>query len=136
MPDTHIAPEVNAQREAFYERIGHDNLTPLWTSLANLVTPEPISPCRPAAWRFDTIRAAMIEAGALITAKEAERRVLVLENPGLARPQSRITTRICMPACNWCCPARSPRRIAIRSRPCASCWKATAPTPPSTARRP
>jgi gentisate 1,2-dioxygenase len=33
----------------------------------------------------------MIEAGALITAKEAERRVLILENPGL-RGQSKITT--------------------------------------------
>ncbi len=34
-----------------------------------------------------------MEAGALITAKEAERRVLVLENPGL-RGQSRITTSL------------------------------------------
>ena len=33
----------------------------------------------------------MIEAGTLITAKEAERRVLILENPGL-RGQSKITT--------------------------------------------
>ena len=33
----------------------------------------------------------MIEAGGLITAKEAERRVLILENPGL-RGRSRITT--------------------------------------------
>ncbi len=33
----------------------------------------------------------MLEAGGLITAKEAERRVLVLENPGL-RGQSKITT--------------------------------------------
>jgi gentisate 1,2-dioxygenase len=79
------------ERLAFYDRIGRDNLTPLWTSLANLVTPEPRSPCQPASWRFDTIRAAMLEAGGLITAKEAERRVLVLENPGL-RGQSRITT--------------------------------------------
>ena len=40
---------------------------------------------------FADIRAAMIEAGGLITAKEAERRVLILENPGL-RGQSKITT--------------------------------------------
>ena len=45
----------------------------------------------PAAWSFAEIRAAMIEAGALITANEAERRVLILENPGL-RGQSKITT--------------------------------------------
>ena len=81
------------ERLAFYERIGRQNMTPLWTSLANLVTPEPRSPCQPASWRFDAIRAAMMEAGALITAKEAERRVLVLENPGL-RGQSRITTSL------------------------------------------
>lgn len=79
------------ERLAFYDKIGRQNMTPLWTSLANLVTPEPRSPCRPAAWRFADIRAAMMEAGGLITAKEAERRVLVLENPGL-RGQSKITT--------------------------------------------
>ncbi len=88
MPDTDT-PE----RLAFYERIGRQNLTPLWTSLANLVTPEPVSPCQPASWRFADIRAAMMEAGQLITAKEAERRVLVLENPGL-RGQSKITTSL------------------------------------------
>jgi len=79
------------ERRAFYERIGRQNLTPLWLSLADLVTPEPRSPCQPASWRFSDIRSAMLEAGTLITAKEAERRVLVLENPGL-RGQSKITT--------------------------------------------
>ena len=81
------------ERIAFYDRIGRNNLTPLWTSLADLVTPEPRSGCQPASWQFGTIRAAMMEAGGLITAKEAERRVLVLENPGL-RGQSRITTSL------------------------------------------
>ncbi len=84
------APET-AERRAFYERISRKHLTPLWLSLANLVTPEPVSACQPAAWAFADIRDAMIEAGGLITAKEAERRVLILENPGL-RGQSKITT--------------------------------------------
>jgi gentisate 1,2-dioxygenase len=84
-------PAETPERLAFYERIGQHHLTPLWTSLAKLVTPEPVSGCRPAAWPFADIRAAMIEAGGLITAKEAERRVLILENPGL-RGQSKITT--------------------------------------------
>ena len=79
------------ERRAFYDRISRDNLTPLWLSLSSLVTPEPVSACRPASWSFGGIRSAMIEAGGLITAREAERRVLVLENPGL-RGQSRITT--------------------------------------------
>ena len=84
-------PAETPERLAFYERISQKHLTPLWTSLAKLVTPEPVSGCQPAAWSFAEIRAAMIEAGGLITAKEAERRVLVLENPGL-RGQSKITT--------------------------------------------
>ena len=84
-------PAETPERLAFYERIGLKHLTPLWTSLAKLVTPEPVSGCQPASWSFAEIRAAMIEAGGLITAKEAERRVLILENPGL-RGQSKITT--------------------------------------------
>jgi gentisate 1,2-dioxygenase len=78
-------------RLAFYERISRKHMTPLWTSLSSLVTPEPVSACQPVAWSFAEIREAMIEAGNLITAKEAERRVLILENPGL-RGQSKITT--------------------------------------------
>lgn len=87
------SPADTPARRAFYGRIDKQNLAPLWTSLANLVTPEPVSPCQPASWRFADIRAAMLEAGSLISAKEAERRVLVLENPGL-RGQSKITTAL------------------------------------------
>jgi gentisate 1,2-dioxygenase len=79
------------ERLAFYERISRRHMTPLWRSLAGLVTPTPASACQPAAWAFGDIRAAMTEAGGLISAKEAERRVLILENPGL-RGQSKITT--------------------------------------------
>ena len=94
MAEAHERPAgLEAARQEFYQRIGQGNLTPLWLSLAELVTPEPRSACRPASWRFDEIRAAMMEAGSLITAKEAERRVLVLENPGL-RGGSRITTSL------------------------------------------
>jgi gentisate 1,2-dioxygenase len=87
------APAETPERKAFYSRIDKHNLAPLWNVLHDLVTPEPRSACRPALWRFADIRAAMLEAGGLITAKEAERRVLVLENPGL-RGQSRITTSL------------------------------------------
>src|SRR5580700_2161429 len=81
------------ERQAFYREIDKENLTALWNVMGALITPEPKSGCVPAAWRFDTIRAHMMKAGSLITAKEAERRVLVLENPGL-RGQSRITTSL------------------------------------------
>ena len=81
------------EREAFYRKIDGDSMTALWTVMSDLITPEPKSPCRPHLWRFDTIRDRMMEAGKLITAKEAERRVLILENPGL-RGQSKVTTSL------------------------------------------
>jgi quercetin dioxygenase-like cupin family protein len=86
-------PLETPERRAFYARIDKENMTALWTVMGALITPEPKSACVPALWRFDTIRKAMLEAGALISAKEAERRVLVLENPGL-RGQSKITTSL------------------------------------------
>jgi gentisate 1,2-dioxygenase len=79
-----------AEREEFYRRIDREHLTPLWESLAQLVPPEPRSPCVPAHWRYDAVRPHLMEAGRLISAEQAERRVLVLENPGL-RGASSIT---------------------------------------------
>jgi gentisate 1,2-dioxygenase len=87
------APAETPERRAFYTAIDGENLSALWTNMAALITPAPRSGCRPFLWRFDQIRRRMLEAGALITAREAERRVLVLENPGL-RGQSRITTSL------------------------------------------
>ncbi len=86
-------PTDTPERKAFYEKINKQHMTPLWTALGELVTSEPRSKCQPVVWHFDDIRRAMIEAGGLITASEAERRVLVLENPGL-RGQSRVTTSL------------------------------------------
>ena len=81
---------VSAERKAFYDKIDKANVTPLWEVLHGLVTPLPNTPCKPFLWKWDTVWPWIMESGRLITTKEAERRVLVLENPGL-RGQSRIT---------------------------------------------
>jgi gentisate 1,2-dioxygenase len=81
---------LQAARQAFYDKISKHAMTPLWEVLKDLVTKEPASKCVPALWKFKDARQFMLEAGDVITAEEAERRVLVLENPGL-RGQSRIT---------------------------------------------
>lgn len=86
-------PQQSPDRKAFYERIGRENLSALWNVMGSLITPEPRSPCEPCLWPFRSVREHMMESGKLITAKEAERRVLILENPGL-RGQSRITTSL------------------------------------------
>ncbi len=87
------APEETPERKAFYDRIDAVAMAPLWSVLAEIVTPEPKSACVPHLWRFAEAKALLLEAGGLITAKEAERRVLILENPGL-RGESKITTSL------------------------------------------
>jgi gentisate 1,2-dioxygenase len=84
---------VEAIRQAYYDRISTYDLAPLWAVLKNLVPREPVTECAPAIWHFRDVRPLIAEAGELITAKEAERRVLVLENPAL-RGKSRITNSL------------------------------------------
>ena len=81
---------VAGARQAYYDRISKFNMAPLWEKLHQLVGNEPKTQCAPAIWRFADVKAMVMESGDLISAKEAERRVLVLENPAL-RGQSRIT---------------------------------------------
>jgi gentisate 1,2-dioxygenase len=81
------------ERDAYYKRIDKSNLAPLWEVLHNLVLKEPRSPALPVMWRYDDVRPHVMEAAGIISAKEAERRVLVLENPGL-RGKSRITNTL------------------------------------------
>ena len=70
--------------QRFYREIDALNLAPLWESLHDLVTQEPVTPVVPVLWDFDgCLRSHLLQAGKLISAERAERRVLVLENPGL-----------------------------------------------------
>ena len=78
-----LQANVAAERRAFYDRISKANCAPLWEVLHDIITPTPHTPCKPCLWKWDMVWPWIQEAGRLITAKEAERRVLVLENPGL-----------------------------------------------------
>ena len=84
------APARTPERTRFYDEIAPKNLAPLWEVLHGLITREPATPCVPVIWHYDEVRPYLMRSGKLITAKEAERRVLVLENPAL-RGQSAIT---------------------------------------------
>jgi len=80
-------PDNQAERKAYYAKIDNTDLSPLWTT--TLVQPEPKDFVRsvPHLWDFDNeLEPLLLEAGGLITAKEANRRVLSLENPGLDKP--------------------------------------------------
>jgi len=86
-PSTHNLDPV---RQEFYDRIKPSGLAPLWQVLHGLVTAEPNTTTQAYRWRYDEIRPFLMEACKLITAKEAERRVLILENPAFAG-QARVT---------------------------------------------
>ncbi len=77
------AIDPRAAREAYYRSIAALHMTPLWELLASLVPEKPKSPCVPALWRYEAARPWLMESGRLISAEEAVRRVLILENPGL-----------------------------------------------------
>jgi gentisate 1,2-dioxygenase len=79
------------ERERFYRRLDSVSMAPLWESLHQLVPRTPSTAAKPALWDFDSVvRTELLAAGRLITAREAERRVLILENPGL-RGKAAIT---------------------------------------------
>ncbi len=80
----------SSARQDLYRRMDRNNLAPLWEVLHNLIPNEPSTPCKPALWKYRDARPYLMEAGKLITAREAIRRVLILENPGM-RGESCIT---------------------------------------------
>ena len=84
MNDTAQTQVGHADRQIFYNQIAEHSLAPLWERLHALVTRAPSTPALPAHWNYDdVVRPYLMRAGGLITAKEAERRVLILENPGM-----------------------------------------------------
>jgi gentisate 1,2-dioxygenase len=85
-----LANEQRPQLEALYQEMAPAHLTPLWESLAQLVRPQPKSPARVHVWSYQEARDFLMRAGDLISAEQAERRVLILENPGLVG-QSAVT---------------------------------------------
>lgn len=65
------------------ERVAAAGLVPLWTFFKDWFAAEPRPAAVPFVWRYEALRPLLLEAGATISTTEAERRVLVLENPGL-----------------------------------------------------
>ena len=59
------------------------NLVPLWPSLRGVLPPDKPRPHTEAAfWSYQALRPLLLKAGELTPIEKAERRVLVLANPG------------------------------------------------------
>jgi gentisate 1,2-dioxygenase len=76
---------VDESTEApFRQRLAAANLVPLWGFFGEWFSAEPHPSAVPHLWRYEDLRRVVLEAAEVVSTADAERRVLVLENPGLA----------------------------------------------------
>ena len=73
-------PNLPAEYSAGLDRL---SLAPLWTALHALLPQERMTRAVPHRWRWAEMRVPLLEAARLVPIEQAERRVLVLRNPGL-----------------------------------------------------
>ena len=79
----------------YLQELRAQNTLPLWPSLrAVLPYGRPSRSTQPAQWRYLDIRPKLLRAGELTPIEKAERRVLVLCNPGLGLETMRATPTI------------------------------------------
>ena len=79
----------------YVANLKQNNLVPLWPSLRNVLPPlKPVPHTQAISWKFKDIKPLLIEAGELTPIEKAERRVLVLANPGHGLENMRATSVI------------------------------------------
>lgn len=78
--DTGQSPDSSG---TYYQELTGKNLMALWTR-PDVLTPEPATDVVPYKWSWDETSSALKRSGTLVSPHEAERRVLLLANPGLA----------------------------------------------------
>ena len=67
----------------YREALTQQNLVPLWPSLRAVLPPgKPRPTTRATHWSYEALKPLLLRAGALTPIEKAERRVLVLANPG------------------------------------------------------
>ena len=77
-------PSGESSGASFRERAAAAGTVPLWTFFREWFAAEPRVAAVPHLWRYSDVRPVLLDAAAAVSAADAERRVLVLENPGLA----------------------------------------------------
>ena len=79
----------------YYQGLVSRNLLPLWPSLRTVLPlAKPSRRTRPVLWRYADVRPNLLRAGDLTPIEKAERRVLVLCNPGLGIENMQATPSI------------------------------------------
>jgi len=69
--------------QSYRDDLKNLNLVPLWPSLRAVLPPKvPTRQTQPTHWAYSTLKPLLLQAGELTPIEKAERRVLVLANPG------------------------------------------------------
>lgn len=84
------SPRIESLEE-LYEVLPAKHYEALWT-IKGALTPEPATRMVPHLWSYDEAKRLIVDAGELISAEEAERRVLAFKNPGTAAHEIARTT--------------------------------------------
>lgn len=114
MPIAEQAPDDDTK--ALLENLESHHTKPLWAQMAKLNPPRPNPTAIPYVWKYDEIRPHLLQAGELITEKQAERRVAMLVNPARVAPYTTDTVyagiQLVMP--NETAPAHRHTAFAMR----------------------
>jgi gentisate 1,2-dioxygenase len=70
------------------QKLPAQHVQPLWTAMQVMVTQRPSPKAEVALWKYDALRPLLLEAGRTVSSEEAERRVLMLINPALSKPDT------------------------------------------------
>ena len=76
---------IEAMRQAYYERIAKHHMTPLWKVMSSLITDEPATRCAPAIWHYGDVKSLVMESGGLITRRGGQAPGADPGESGLAR---------------------------------------------------
>ncbi len=88
-PSATVGPD---RATAFLDGLSRFKVGPLWKVLGQILTPEPQTRAVPHLWSWQELRPQFLRSGEVVTAAEAERRVLMLLNPGLKGRVATTTT--------------------------------------------
>ncbi len=82
--DAHVEKtELWKEFPEYYRDLEGLHLWPLWEEINKFTsTPSPVSKMLPCLWRYPDVRPLLLASADMLTAQEAERRVLALETPG------------------------------------------------------
>src|SRR5690606_27537839 len=98
VPEENIMQQLGTLEElplAYRDGLSERALVPLWPLMRDaLPHDKPTRMCTPHVWKWSEVRPNLLKAGELTPIEKAERRVLILANPGLGLDKLRATPSI------------------------------------------